>query len=310
MQGYYIYALRPGALFLVNLVMDLLWFWLTALLSGIAPQWWRLGAASLLGAAIALLPWAAPWGWAAATGPAVLAGSVALLLVAFGRKPWRQMLRLTGFFFAIPGATWGVVNLLTTPRGAGHWSGLPVQASYAPGLVSVGFLLVVAGAHLIVRSLQERRRITQFRCWLRIGLGDERIDLPALVDTGNGLTLPGGGRPVAVVEAAALSQLLPPSLTAAGLAHGLEQVPPEWRPRLHLVPYSALGNTGSYLLAVRPDSLATSGEPGGPWTAVQGVVGLANQPLDPEGRFRAIVPPALLPHEAAGPSISEGGESA
>lgn len=84
------------------------------------------------------------------------------------------------------------------------------------------------------------------------------VSLLALVDTGNTLRDPVSGRPVLVVEAAAAEKIMP--VTPAELEHPLETMIARKQPQLRLIPYTAVGKTGSFLLAIRADSVTVNGK--------------------------------------------------
>lgn len=84
------------------------------------------------------------------------------------------------------------------------------------------------------------------------------VSLMALVDTGNTLIDPVTGCPVLVVEAASAKALLP--FAAGELAHPLETMLSRKHQNLRLIPYTAVGQPGGFLLAIRPDSVRINGK--------------------------------------------------
>lgn len=84
------------------------------------------------------------------------------------------------------------------------------------------------------------------------------LKLMALVDTGNALRDPITGRAVLVVDADSAYRLL--GLTKEQLAKPLETVTAQKELHLRLIPYHAVGQPGSMLLAIRADNLEMNGK--------------------------------------------------
>lgn len=87
---------------------------------------------------------------------------------------------------------------------------------------------------------------------------DKTLKLMALVDTGNALRDPISGRAVLVVDADSAYRLL--GLTKEQLAKPLETMTTQKELHLRLIPYHAVGQPGSMLLAVRADRLEMNGK--------------------------------------------------
>lgn len=84
------------------------------------------------------------------------------------------------------------------------------------------------------------------------------VSLLALVDTGNTLRDPVTGCPVLVVEAAAAERILP--FAPGELEHPLETMTARKHAHLRLIPYTAVGQTGGFLLGIRADSVKINGK--------------------------------------------------
>jgi hypothetical protein len=72
----------------------------------------------------------------------------------------------------------------------------------------------------------------------------------------------------------------------------LDAIPPGWQHRCQLVPYQAVGTWDGALLVLVPDGLAIWRRDR--WVEVSGVIGLAMQPLGPEGQYQALLSPQML----------------
>lgn len=123
-------------------------------------------------------------------------------------------------------------------------------------------------------------------------LGERRVELTALVDTGNTLTDPVTGRPVMVAEGDCLSGLFPwehrpgaedlldPPGALPRLGTG------EWKGRFRLLPYRAVGVERGLLLAVKVDRARVGEVDCGPM-----LVALSPTPVSDGGGYRALIGP-------------------
>lgn len=283
--------------FLINFVTDLAWLAATASMAGVRARLWRLLAASAAGAAAAV--WAYwPSGRWLTSGPGVVLGSVALLLLAFWPVRLRQGLRLAGIFILTGGAMAGIAMLTGARQGATALA-LIDPASYPGGLVSAGLLLCLVGARYLLAAFRERARLAKGLYQLTVTMGGREVQIPALMDTGNSLKDPLSGRPVVVVEARSLAGSLPPLVIEAVGAgwDAMDRLPPSWAARCRLVPFRAVGEPGGMLLAFAPDGLLVRKAGASDGVRVDGLVGLTGHRLHPEGAYRALLSPQILDAE-------------
>lgn len=87
---------------------------------------------------------------------------------------------------------------------------------------------------------------------------DHKVEVTALLDTGNTLTDPISGDPVLVVSSDVAYQLL--QLRQEDLASPLETLARQLVPGLRLIPYTAIGVPGGMLLGIRPEQVSVNGE--------------------------------------------------
>lgn len=288
--------------FATNLLTDLAWLWATSALAGLPIRWRRLTLAAAAGSALAVWAYFPSGRWLAGL-PGVLLGSLTLLGLAFWPCRMAQGLRATAWFLFTGGAMAGIV-LATGPHSPVLAAG-GVQPREFPGaVVAAGVLLCLLGGRYLWEAARVRSRISRGLCGLRVTLGSARVELPALLDTGNRLRDPLSGRPVAVVALDDLAHLLPAGVARAA-ARGWESaegIEPDWRSRCRLVPYRAVGKPTGVLLAVAADQLEVRLPGATEWGEVRGLVGLSPEPLHPEGLFQALLPPDL----AGGSTTWEG----
>lgn len=252
------------SVFVLNAAMDYLLFLVTARLAGLPLRRRRYLLAALAGGAYAVAVFL-PGGGFLAAAPAKLAAGVLLALLAFGGE--EKLLRLILLLFTIACALAGCVLALGLLAGGG----VPAVNGVFYTDVDAKVLLIAATAAYLVMTVvfraAARHGVGGGLLPVRVCIGGRAAELTALLDSGNGLRDPAGGRPVLVAAPGALDSCLPREvcrlLTPEGLeapADLLERVrraAPELRPRL--LPYHAVGTAAGLLLAVRTDWVEIAG---------------------------------------------------
>lgn len=241
------------SLFLLNLIVDYLLLLATAKLSGELIQRPRLA----LGAAIGALYAAAVFlpGMGFLMHPIYKLGS-AMLMVLTGFGGSRRLLRVLLVFFGLSCAFGGGIFAIGLLGGRG----LSLQNGILYSAMDLRVILLSAAICYVVFTLIFRRTARHAGPELIpavLTLGEHRVALTALVDTGNTLTDPSTGRPVMVAEGEKLGPLLPEVLNAAELrdpVKAMERLSQgENARRFRLLPYHAVGVECGMLLALRLD---------------------------------------------------------
>lgn len=276
------------ALFLLNFVLDYLLLLVTAKAAGAPFARFRLALGAMVGAGYAAaccLPGLA----FLALPPVKLCGALVMVLTAFGGQD--HLLRMAVLFLALSCALGGGVLAVTLLGGTGMSlsSGIP-----ASGMDLKVVLLAAAGSYLLLTVAAQRiGRHTQSGGELvpvTLELAGRRVELTALLDTGNTLTDPAGNRAVLVAEAEAVRPLMPPGaeVTPGDLREpvdGLERLSRLWGPgRFRLLPYRAVGVSCGMLLALRVDRAEIGGR-----SRKGMLVALSPGPVSDGGSYRALV---------------------
>lgn len=302
-------AVRQVLLFMViNLALDLALLWFAARVARVRYRTWRLWVAALLGSVLALVPMTAarpmPAAWpvlaeapALTPGPAgswllsgaaVVAGSALLVLLLIWPGTWPQFAAVFGFFWTGLIAAGGLLFLLQERY--------PALFTAPPAaLVAGGVGVALGGVHLLWQAHRERAEVDDMLYEVEVRVGERRAVLEGLLDSGNLLRTPVSRLPVAVVDCERLRDCLPQAVVEAARVgpQALDRLPAAWQGRCQLVPYAAVGRGDGLLLVVRPDGLSVRPSRRGDWVAVEGQIGLAVGPLDPEGRYAALLPAAM-----------------
>lgn len=221
---------------------------------------WRIGLAAGIGglyAALSLLPEFSFLGglfWQIVFG-------VVLCLIAFG--PGRGLIRRSVVLFLLAAAFSGLVLALTELFSA---PGALVEGRvYYP--ISLGVLLLTGGgAYGVMKwGLSRMSHHGGDVAELEIALGENRVKLTALRDTGNTLRDPISGCQVLVADFSVLQKLLPQARLRqeqfsepAGLMEQLRAYAPQ--AAFRLIPYKAVGVEHGLLLALRPEEVKIGGK--------------------------------------------------
>ncbi len=275
-------------LFLLNAVIDYLLLLSAARLAGEPLCRLRFGAGAVLGGcyAVALfLPGLEYLSHPLCRG----ASAMLMMLVAYGgsRRLLRQGLLFLLLTCALGGGVVAIGLLgqqgLTLGNGV-FYSALDLKMVLLSAAVCYGVLT------LVFRRLASHTVLSGELISAKLTLGERKLELTALVDTGNTLTDPVSGQPVMVAEGECLSSLFPsthrprledlrdPAGGMARLGTGA------WRGRFRLLPYRSVGMDRGLLLAVRVDAAALNGQEHGPM-----LVALSPTPVSDGGGYRALV---------------------
>ena len=226
----------------------------TARLLGVTIPRRKIVGASLLGAAGSLAIFLPFMGFFALMGYRI-ALSGAIVLVALPRAGWRQLLVSWALFFAVNFFFAGVmlgIWMLFAPAGMLYYNGVVYF-----GINPLTLLGSTAAAYLLLglwQRLSRAGRLSGTRCRVTLKLAGKSCTLEALIDTGNSLCEPFSGAPVIVCPLGAVRGILEPELASALRTGDLEQAARAAAGRIRMVPYAALGGSGT-LPALRLDGL-------------------------------------------------------
>ncbi len=270
------------SLFLLNWVLDYLLLLATAKVTGRPFSRVRLALAAGLGAGYAAALFLPGLGFLGQP-PVKVGAGVLMVLIAYGQE--RRLFRLTLVFFALACALGGGIFMIGLLGG-----GAVVMENGVPCTrLDVKVLLLSAAGCYGVFSLVFRKAAAHSPgrelVKVEVRLGEARVKLTALLDTGNTLTGPGGGR-VMVADWLAVKPVLPPFLTREMVQNPVEAMEAAGSRggRLHLLPYQAVGVERGLLLAVRTDEVSVEGE------REKGMlVALSPTPVSDGGGYQAVL---------------------
>ncbi len=212
-----------------------------------------------------------------------------MLLIAYGAT--RALLKQGILFFALACALGGGVMAIGMMDGGALTLGGGVVYSI-PDVKLI--LLSGAGCYALLRAAGPKLfRHTAAGGELntvRFVLGERRVELTALLDTGNTLTDPVNGQGVPVAEGRVLLDLFPPEArpTPEQLRDpvaALENLNRgEWSGRFRLLPYRAVGVEHGFLLGVKVDRMEVGGQ-----SREEVLVALSPTPVSDGGGYRVLM---------------------
>ncbi len=271
-------------LFVVNLLMDYIVLWFTAVLTKTPRREWRLWLSAALGAAYAVGIFFVPLSFLYGL-LAKVAVSALLVWAAFGFGMPKRFLRLLCVFYACTFTLAGVGMALFYFTDVGAKIGAVVSNGVFYMNLPMYLLLLIAGVAygvLQVAFSYTRRRAARGRRILPLAIlrGGRSVQVRALVDTGNLLTEPKTGWGVVLVEWERLRPLFPDGMGGPGDGFAL-------------IPYTTIAEGEGAVVGFVPDGLILAEKKPVPLTGLY--VGILNKTLDKLGEYHAILP--ALPEE-------------
>lgn len=292
-------------LLIVNFVMDFFIIWAAGKLANVRFTIPRMLLAAVLGAVYSLVVFFPEISYFN-TLMAKVAFSFVMILAAFAPLTIRSFFRSLVYFYLVSFAMGGAIIGITYLTEELPWSVqvLNGAASYFgnfhPGWLLIGMgVAVISGLGGIIflrRSWLQEQLLSE----LIISFDDKQILVSALLDTGNQLIDPLTNKPVIVVEYESLKGILPEGISSSiagkddiSLTGLSENISPEWAARLKLIPYNSVGRSHGMMLGVKPDMVEIINRERKIKTN-NVVIGILNRTLNKDGRFHALLPPAVL----------------
>lgn len=183
--------------------------------------------------------------------------SLAIVYISFNSKTIKSFLRellifyLTSFTFG--GVTFALLYFIS-PGDILFQNGLlvgiyPLKMILVGGLI--GFIIIIISFKSIKNKIKKRDMF----CNIEITFNKKKVDVKAIIDTGNFLKEPLTGSPVIIVEKEALNKCISAEILEylQDIVSGKKQVPQEYISKICLIPFSALGTKNGLILGIKPD---------------------------------------------------------
>ncbi|MCM3003858.1 sigma-E processing peptidase SpoIIGA [Priestia koreensis] len=289
-------------IWLLNFGLDTMLLVLCAIILKRRFKWWRMMIGGLFGSLIVIFMFT-PLSQIMLHPATKIATSVVMILTAFGYKRLRYLLEnlLTFYFatFVVGGGLMGMHFLFTDMFISSGGEVFTSSNAYGD---PVSWLLVLLGSPLLFYFSKKRIEDVNMKTitfdqlvQVEIMMNDTPLTVDGLLDSGNQLYDPLTKTPVMIVQADQLTDLLPASIieSSANLKDFNFSIEPEWYNRIRLVPYRSVGQSGQFLMAVKPDYV-TIIQQGERIVAKQCLIGISHTQLSPENLYQCVVHPKLL----------------
>jgi len=152
-----------------------------------------------------------------------------------------------------------------------------------------------------IRYIRERSRASDCFVSLYIAIDGNGVWVPALVDTGNELRDPISGYPVVIVEAKAVSSLIPEKIRellskqGLGLGHvDSSLLESGWISRFRIVPYRSIGCENGMLPGFKPDYIEIDDKGQEKKDVKDVIVCLYDKQLSEDNKYSALLAPELV----------------
>lgn len=264
-------------LFLVNWLMDYVLLRAEAAVLQLKVSRKRTAAAAAVGAAwvcvisVALLPEAAQ------TAVSLMVISSLMIMISFRPKNWKAFFREIAVLYGIAVLGGGLVNLLYFHTSVGGYLKALVWGQEGPQFRSSAAVFMSAAAVWLavfaVKNLMQYRHRRSGLYTAILILGENRVTLKGLLDTGNQLREPVTGKAVHIAQKENLLPLEPDR---------------EDRVRI-LIPYRAVGTEAGLLTALRIDRMELIAQGGQCITVERPLIGVYEGKLSAENEYQLIL---------------------
>lgn len=159
----------------------------------------------------------------------------------------------------------------------------PLKMILIGGLV--GFFLIV----ISFRSIKNKISKKDLLCNICIIFEKGKVDMKAIIDTGNFLKEPISGKPVIIVEKDVLKNVIPMDVleNMENIING-EKIDDKFMSKIRLIPFSALGTENGLLLGIKPEDFYINYHE----KIVENknvIVGIYNKKLSKNNKYNALV---------------------
>lgn len=217
--------------------------------------------------------------------------SLVIVYISFGSKGIKEFLRellifyLTSFTFG--GVTFALLYFISPGNilfKNGSLVGIyPLKMILIGGLI--GFFIIIISFKSIKNKLSKKDML----CNISIVFEKGKVDINAIIDTGNFLKEPITGKPVIIVEKDVLKNVIPVDIleNSQDIING-EKIEDKYMAKIRLIPFSALGTENGLLLGIKPDDFYINYQ-GKILENKNVIVGIYNKKLSKNNRYNALV---------------------
>lgn len=210
----------------------------------------------------------------------------------FGSKGIKELLRtllifyLTSFTFG--GVTFALLYFIS-PGNILFENGklvgtYPLKMILIGGLI--GFFIIIISFKSIKNKISKKDML----CNISIVFEEGKVDINAIIDTGNFLKEPLTGKPVIIVEKDTLKKVIPVNIleNMQEIINGTKEIEEKYISKIRLIPFTALGTENGLLLGIKPEKLYINYQ-GKIVENKKVIVGVYNKKLSRNNKYNALV---------------------
>lgn len=285
-----------------NLCMNYIILFATGYIMKIKMNQLRLVASSLLGGIYAVVAYLEILPIYSSFGMKIIL-SILMVYIAFHSKSIKNLCKQLVIFyltsFAFGGCAFALLYFIKPQnilmRNGVYVGTYPIKIALLGGIV--GFIITHIAFKIVKTKLRKKDMIYE----IEIKIGEKKLDVKAMLDTGNLLKDPISGMPVVVVEKKQLYSLLPTKLLdnidkliggeGESLLDQIEEK--EVLTRFRMIPFSSVGKQNGLMLGFKADQVIIEKEEGRQ-IKEDVIIGIFNQTLSKTQNYSALIGLDLL----------------
>ncbi|MBR5535201.1 MAG: sigma-E processing peptidase SpoIIGA [Clostridia bacterium] len=275
-------------LFAVNFLINILIVEGTGLIISTDTKWYRSLSSALVGAVYATLAFFPGMEFIEGVVMKILLSAV-MVMIAFGFKTRAHFLKMWGSFYVASFIFGGSLIAIMSLTGLGSRLG----AIYSNGSIYLNLpwrwvFATAAGTYMLIFFFGKirKRKIAKEAVArkLTIFINGSKIEIKAIIDTGNSLTDPITGSPVIVCEYGQIKSLVP-----INEGESLIEKMREAGLKVRLIPFSSIGNESDIMPAFLPDMVKID-----EYVAKRCVIGITRNNLSVSEDYHALLNPTMV----------------
>ncbi len=190
--------------------------------------------------------------------------SVVMVYISFMPKSFKEFIKQITFFYLVSfvfgGASLGVIYMVNAGR-ISIRNGI-IVGNYTLKTIFIGVILAFTIITVAFKFVKNRISKKDLFCNIKIIINQNKINVKAVIDTGNFLKEPITNIPVIVVEKDILRNFVPKeilenieNILGGDLKNIPENIKNEYLSKLKVIPFSSLGKQNGMLLGIKADGV-------------------------------------------------------
>lgn len=190
--------------------------------------------------------------------------SVVMVYISFMPKSFKEFIKQITFFYLVSfvfgGASLGVIYMVNAGK-ISIRNGI-IVGNYTLKTIFIGVILAFTIITVAFKLVKNRISKKDLFCNIKIIINQSKINVKAVIDTGNFLKEPITNIPVIVVEKDILRNFVPKeilenieNILGGDLKNIPENIQNEYMSKLKVIPFSSLGKQNGMLLGIKADGV-------------------------------------------------------